>query len=244
LQQQDAQNETLPITPYRQRPTGIGNLERTEDPDLHAIKPTDRIWEWKELPAEGGLLPICNRQVQSSGVKEVHMRKVLLATMAATLLVTMLGGPATASGVRSVNGGSVGQTLVEDPFDFGLPIGFYGPISGSFSVVELPNGEVHGHVYGKPLGGPHDFKADAVCVSFDGNQAWIGLELRESPWPFPDQFGIWVEDNGQGERGAPDRISSASFIMEFYGTAQEWCDLQTTNLMVWEIDNGGIRVNS
>ena len=184
------------------------------------------------------------------------MRKVLHATMVATLLITMLSGPATADpvdkpagaaeggGVSSGNGGYVGQTLVEDPFGIGRPIGFYCASQGTYSVVELPNGEVNGHVYGKALGGPHDFKADVVCVSFDDNQAWIGLELRESPFPFPDEFGIWVEDNGQGAKGAPDRVSSASFIMEFYGTAQEWCDLQPTKLMVWEIDKGNLRVNS
>lgn len=61
---------------------------------------------------------------------------------------------------------------------------------------------------------------------------------------FPPEFGIWVEDNGQGAMAAPDRVSSASFVMEFFGTAQEWCDLQTTELTVWEIDNGNFRINS
>ena len=172
------------------------------------------------------------------------MRKALLTAMAAALLVAMMGVPAVGVGVSSVNGGYVGQTLVEDPFGTELPIGFYWPGQSSYLAVELPNGEVNGHVYGKLIGNPHDFKADVICVSFDDNQAWIGLELRESPYPFPDEFGIWVEDNGQGAKGAPDRVSSASFVMDFLGTAQQWCDLQTSNLMVWEIDNGNLRVNS
>jgi hypothetical protein len=32
--------------------------------------------------------------------------------------------------------------------------------------------------------------------------------------------------------------------MDFFGSAEEWCELQTTNLMVWEIDKGNLRVNS
>jgi hypothetical protein len=172
------------------------------------------------------------------------MRKVLLATMAATLLITMVVGPAAArGGVRSVIGGYVGQTLV-DPFGSPLPSGFFFPGQASYSVVELPNGEVNGHVFGKVLGGPHDFKADVVCVSFQGNQAWIGLDLTTNPFGFPDQFGIWVEDNGQGAKGAPDRVSSASFVMDFFGSAQDWCDDQPDELTKWEIDKGNIRVKS
>ena len=183
------------------------------------------------------------------------MRKALLIAMAAALLVAMVG-PATADpadktagdavGVsRSVSGGTAGQTLVEDPFGYApFPIGTYFPLQGSFLVVELPNGQVNGHMHGTFLGAPPDFKADVICVSFDDNQAWLGLELRKSPWPFPDEFGIWVEDNGQGAKGEPDRISSASFVMGFFGTAQEWCDLQPTELTEWEIDNGNILVSS
>ena len=97
---------------------------------------------------------------------------------------------------------------------------------------------------GQFLGAPPDFMADVICVSFDENQAWIGLELTKSPFPFPPEFGIWVEDNGQGATGEPDRVSSASFVMDFFGTGQEWCDLQPTEIQEWEIEHGNIRVNS
>ncbi len=164
--------------------------------------------------------------------------------VAAVLVLGMTGHAVGGDGVRSVNGGYVGQTAVEDPFPDPLPPGTYFPTQGTISVVERPNGEVDGHFFGKFLGNPHDFKTDVVCVSFDGNQAWIGVELITSPFPFPPEFGIWVEDNGQGAKAAPDRISAVSFIMDFFGTAQEWCDLQQDELTIFEIDNGNLRVNS
>lgn len=161
----------------------------------------------------------------------------------AAVLVLGLTNAVGGSGNRSVVGSNVGQTLVDNSGGAPFPIGTYFPLHGTFSAVELPNGEVNGHVMGHFLGAPPDFMASVTCISFDGNQAWIGLELTKSPFPFPPEFGLWVEDNGQGATGEPDQVSSASFIMGLPG-GQEWCDLQPTEIDRWEIEHGNIRVNS
>lgn len=161
------------------------------------------------------------------------------------LVVGVTGGAMGSNGVRSAVGSSVGQTLVEAP-DVGgppFPIGTFFPAHLTFSAVERPDGEVSGNGMAHLIGGSPDFMFTVECVSFDGNQAWIGTRVTKTAFPIPEVGGFWVQDNGEGAHADPDLISSFNFTQGLPG-GQDWCDLQPDPTEKWAIEHGSFQVHS
>lgn len=136
--------------------------------------------------------------------------------------VSMDVAPSFAKGgvLASVTGSGHITTSANRTFTFSAQQKSDGTVSGQFNLV----------IHGDPQTKIH---AEVVCMSVDGNRAWVGGVVKSAS--NPDWVGLetaWaVEDNGQGSP-SPDLISL--MYVPFAGAAQPNCDdkLQTPSLPV------------
>lgn len=170
-------------------------------------------------------------------------KSFIVVGMVLLLVMGVTGGAVGSNGARSAVGSTVGQTLVVKG-TFPGPVGTFFPAHLTFSAVERPDGTMNGSGMAHFLGGPPDFMFTVECVSFDGNQAWIGTRVTKTAIPgFPEVGGFWVQDNGQGANADADLISSFNFTQGLPG-GQDWCELQLDPIEKWEIEHGDLQVHS
>lgn len=124
------------------------------------------------------------------------------------------------------------------------PSGFEFPARFSIAAVRHPDGTVNGS--GKA--GTPGFVAIHVtveCVTFDGNQAWLGGYVRNSNLPdipVGTEWGWWCQDNGEGAGSPPD--NGTTFVFGAPGFATSWCLGQGDPITRGEIQHGNIQVKS
>lgn len=128
--------------------------------------------------------------------------------------VAMDVAPAFAKGgvLASATGSGHITTTARRTFTFTAQQKSDGSVSGQFQLV------IHGETQLK-------IHAEVVCMSVDGNRAWVGGVVKSAS--NPDWVGLesaWaVEDNGQGNP-SPDLISLMNVPTSTPGWAQNNCD--------------------
>ena len=113
----------------------------------------------------------------------------------------------------------------------------------SITAVKKANGTVKGQYqinnHGEALPA---VKGPVVCLTVDGNQAWIGVIIEKTDDPgggVGQHLAIQVVDNGEGTDAAPDQISGGHAVDD----AQQFCD-SPYDLNLVPIDAGNIQVHS
>ena len=88
--------------------------------------------------------------------------------------------------------------------------------------------------------------AEVLCLSVEGNEAWIGGVIRSSSIPgnIGKETGFRVRDNGQGKSAPPDEISGTTFpLPDLFppGHAAAWCEDQPLRGLL-EVVQGNLQV--
>ena len=122
----------------------------------------------------------------------------------------------------------------------------------AFTALEHADGTVTGqaqlNIIGVGFGSENPaitnyFQAEVVCLTVEGDDAWIGAVIKTSSIPanIGNEVGWRVRDNGQGNSAEPDGISTTQFPTNDPGFAQAFCDAKP-NRFLNVVEQGNIQV--
>jgi hypothetical protein len=113
----------------------------------------------------------------------------------------------------------------------------------SFTALKYADGTVDGEyqLFSRNTGAR--IHGDVVCLSVDGNLAWVGGVQEHGSEGFPPgvENGFRVADNGEGASGPRDEMSTMS-MNEQPGFAQAYCNAKPSAPPILPIEAGNIQV--
>jgi hypothetical protein len=118
----------------------------------------------------------------------------------------------------------------------------------TINAIKTEDGTVNGHFHWRLHHGKDGSKVSGsvICFSIEGNQAWLAVlfEKAAGAGNIGKWASIWVVDNGEGQRAAPDGLSIRwrGFPPDPWNP-EEFCSEHWTDQNILPVESGNIQIH-